>query len=105
MPELFGDDVVPDWLDAELWTDFVENRKQMKKAMTDVAKKRMLRKLERWNSTGIDINECLERSIINRWKDIYEPDRKPSGSADRLVQDLFARGVRLSLPDEKGRPH
>lgn len=106
MSDLFDDDVMPDWLDGELWTDFIANRKQIKAEMTAIAQKRMLRKLERWSAAGINVNECLERSIINRWKDIYEPDRRPSGSASDLVEDLFARGVRLDLPDQgRKRPH
>lgn len=106
MNDLFDDDVVPEWLDGELWADFIENRKQIKKAMTDIAQKRMLRKMERWHTAGINVNECLERSIINRWKDIYEPERRPARSAADLITGLFDRGVRLDLPEEKPkRPH
>ena len=97
MTQLFDD--MPDWLDGELWKDFVENRKGIKAAMTEVAQKRMLMKLERWHDRGIDVNECLERSLINGWKDIYEPDDKKRAGTSRTEQ-LFDRGFRLDL----GRP-
>ena len=97
MTGLFGDELVPEWLDAELWTDFIGSRKQSKKPMTEIAKKRMLMKLERWNAKGININECLERSIINGWQDIYEPESKPN-SANSYIQSIFAGGYRLDVP-------
>jgi len=103
MPELFDD--LPEWLDESLWADFMDHRKQMKKPLTSVATRRMLMKLSRWQASGIDVNECLERSIINRWQDIYEPERKREASASNLVQDLFAKGVRLQLSEKTNRPH
>jgi len=100
MAELFDD--MPEWLDVELWKDFVTNRKGIKKPMTDVAKKRMLMKMGRFHDHGIDVNECLERSLINGWKDIYEPDRKRSKS--NAIEDLFDRGFRLELDDGPAEP-
>ena len=98
--ELFDD--LPAWLDADLWRDFIANRKGIKKPMTEVGQKRMLMKLLRWHERGIDVNECLERSLINGWKDIYEPDaRRPKSTR---VEDLFAGGFRLELDDKGPKP-
>lgn len=93
---------MPEWIDAGLWQDFITNRKGIKKPMTEVAQKRMLMKLERWHGRGLNINECLERSLINGWKDVYEPD--PRRSKPTHVEDLFANGFRLNLDDETERP-
>lgn len=98
--ELFDD--LPGWLDADLWRDFIANRKGIKKPMTGVAQKRMLMKLQRWHEAGIDVNECLERSLINNWKDIYEPDARRTKST--RVQELFAKGFRLDLDDDAPKP-
>ena len=98
--ELFDD--MPNWLDGELWREFVTNRVRLKKPMTDIAQKRMLIKLKRFHEKAIDVNECLERSLINGWKDIYEPDRRRQreGSASEYVNELVDRGVRLDIPTQ-----
>lgn len=101
MIELFDD--MPEWLNAELWKDFITNRKGMKKPMTEVAQKRMLMKCERFHDRGIDVNECLERSLINSWKDIYEPD--PRRQKPDHIEDLFAKGYRLDLDEGPAKPH
>lgn len=101
VPDLFED--MPDWLDAELWREFITNRVRLKKPMTDLSQKRMLIKLQRWHGNGINVNECLERSLINGWKDIYEPEvrrQKP-----QHIEDHFARGFRLNLDEEYPKPH
>jgi len=105
MSDLFPDELTPGWLDGELWGDFIQHRKEIKKPLTETATKRMLRKLERWHAAGVNVNECLERSIINRWQDIYEPDKKPAASsASSYIEDLFAQGYRLDLSKAKKRP-
>ena len=96
---LFGD-LAPTWLDQELWTDFVEGRgEKAKTKMTERAKKRMLLKLSRFHDQGIDVNECLERSIIAGWKDIYEPKKPTNQSAEELISNRFAAGYRLDIQD------
>lgn len=90
---LFADtEALPSYIDPELWGDFITNRKAIKKPMSEVAKNRMLRKLGRWHTAGIDVNECLERSIINSWQDVYEPKQPEQPDP---VGELTSRGYRL----------
>lgn len=65
-------DDVPDWL-AEDWADFLESRRQIKKPMTEVAKRRMLAKLRRCEQThGREVvAQMLEDSMIKGWQDVY----------------------------------
>lgn len=65
-------------LDEELFQDFIEHRKYLKKPMSPVAEKRMKMKLERWLEEGYDVTAMVERSITNGWQDVYakEDDKK-----------------------------
>ena len=66
----------PTFLDADLWEDFKGHRQDIKKPMTERAEKRMLNKLARADAQGFDVNEALERSIINGWQDVFPDKRK-----------------------------
>jgi len=70
-------DNLPSYIDAELWTDFIEGRKEMQTKnripFTAVAQKRILAKLEKFHDQGIDANQCLEDSICNSWRSVFPP--------------------------------
>lgn len=54
----------------EVWADFLEHRKQMKKKMSDVAKSGMLKKLSKYSvQTAI---QMLDQSIENGWLGVFE---------------------------------
>lgn len=59
----------PDWLDHDLWRDFIQFRIEIGKPIYEIGEKRMFKKLER---LGIaDYEEILDRSIRNNWQDVY----------------------------------
>jgi len=62
----------PPWLNAELWFDFEENRKQLKAPMTEKAEKMNLNKLSKFRDAGQDVDRVLEQSIENGWKGLFE---------------------------------
>lgn len=64
---------IPDWIPLEDWNDFVAMRKQIKKPMTDRAKRIVLGKLEDMKNRGVDVSIALQNSIANNWQNIYEP--------------------------------
>jgi len=64
---------VPDFIKAQTWTDFELMRKQIKKPMTDRARKIIVGKLEKMKTCGHDVESILEKSITNCWQDVYEP--------------------------------
>lgn len=67
---------LPAFVPADAWDGFVEMRKKIKKPMTDRAVQLMFAKLGRFADAGHDIRDCLERSTLNNWQDVFEP--KPS---------------------------
>lgn len=66
-------EVLPDWLPADRWADFVEHRKSIRAPMTDKARDRMLRHLAALHTKGIDVLTQMDTAIRSGWKDVYEP--------------------------------
>lgn len=64
---------LPDFVPADAWSGFVEMRKKIKKPMTDRAVELMFAKLGRFAAAGHDVRDCLERSTLNNWQDVFEP--------------------------------
>lgn len=62
---------LPDWLPAELWAQFQEHRRQLKKPMTDVAKTRAVAKLATLKAEGHEPTDVLDQSIVNGWKGLF----------------------------------
>lgn len=60
---------IPSFINPEIWKDFETMRKQIRKPMSERAKKLIVSKLQ---SLGEDkANEILEQSIVNCWQDVY----------------------------------
>ncbi len=59
---------LPDWLDKEKWSDWLEYRKQTKKKMSPITITRQLKLLE---DNKTDHKEILERSITNGWTGLF----------------------------------
>ena len=78
---MFDSDNLPPKLEEQDWLDFVQHRKEIKKPMTDTAKRRMLKKLYEMGQAGEPIAQCMERSMVNGWADVYcmPPDLRQSG--------------------------
>lgn len=79
---------IPQWLPAELWTEFVVMRKSIKKPLTDNAAKRMINKLTKLHANGFDAIAQLTSSIDNCYSDVYEP------------KNFTAQGVRAKATAE-----
>ena len=77
---------LPGWMPGQTWADFVEHRKKLKSAMTDIAQKRAVKKLAAMREEGQDIEAVIEQSIINGWKGLF-PVKQDKGG------DRFSRSV------------
>lgn len=64
---------LPEGVDKEAFDNFIKHRKQIKSAMTSMAINRLKNKCQQFIQKGFDPNKALERSVLNGWKDIYEP--------------------------------
>lgn len=63
--------VLPDWLPNEVWEEFKQHRKQLKKPMSDLAQKKSIKQLEKMRSEGQDVVEVIEASIANGWQGLF----------------------------------
>lgn len=92
--------LVPEWMPADLWADFIAARLEAKKPLTATAAKRMLAKIERLKAEGHCPSRLLENSILNRWTDVYpKPETmtgKPAAQSSALKPDN--RGLVAGLP-------
>jgi hypothetical protein len=64
---------LPDWLDADLWREFLAHRKTLKKPMTDYAQSLAFKLLQRMKDAGHDPRDSIEQSIFNGWQGLFEP--------------------------------
>lgn len=63
---------LPDYVDKEMWSAFVETRKAMKVPFTDAAQKLVIRQLMRLHASGWDCNASLEKSAIYGYRGVFE---------------------------------
>lgn len=66
-------EVLPDWLPADRWQDFIEHRKSIRKPMTGTARTRMLTHLAGLKAKGHDVLTLMDTAIRSGWQDVYEP--------------------------------
>ena len=66
---------LPPWLFPELWKDFVEHRKLLKKPITPLAETRILKTLEQVAAdfSEAEARQCLDTSIMNGWVGVFAP--------------------------------
>ena len=63
---------LPEFIDSDLWNDFMEIRKKKKAINSDRAIKSLIKKLEEAESRGEgQANIEIERSVENSWKSIF----------------------------------
>lgn len=74
---------IPQWLDAELWFEFLRHRKTLKKPMTDYAQQLAFKLLERFRAAGHDPRAVIEQSIFNGWQGLFEPRVIEIGAASK----------------------
>lgn len=61
-------------VDKQDWIDFVEMRNSIKKPLSELATKKILKKLE---SFGVHAKQAIENSIVSSWSDVYMPKQNP----------------------------
>jgi hypothetical protein len=77
MNSLFGE-LLPEWIDAELWAAFIEIRKAKGKhaPLTETGKKLLIIKLGRLRSQGSPPNEVIAESVMNGWSGFHPIDKR-----------------------------
>jgi phage replication O-like protein O len=67
---------LPDFVNRELFDNYLEVRLAKKYLLSDVAIKLILSKLESFHTAGHDVGQALENAILGEWKTIYEPNQR-----------------------------
>lgn len=62
----------------EIWNDWVQYRKEIKKPLTPTAVKRQFKKLLEFKSKGYDLVKIVDTSISRHWQDFFEPKENNS---------------------------
>lgn len=73
---------LPFFIDSQIFKDFINHRKEIKKPMTQNAVNATIKKLCDFHAKGYDCNEILNNSIANGWQGIFEPQQTRQGVAN-----------------------
>lgn len=66
--------ILPDFIKADLWSEFLAMRKKLKAPNTEMALNRILKKLKAFEQQNIGNGTlAIENSIENGWKGVFEP--------------------------------
>ena len=100
----------PDWLIVDLWHEYVEHRKEIKKPLSERSERMALRKLKRLIDAGGDQEDILETAVMNGWQGLFMPDNKqnkvistPTGTTGKIGRATQAIKDYLNEPDAKQR--
>ena len=80
---------IPEWLDSELLTNYVDMRKANKKPMTDNAIYLLIKKITRERDKGYDANQMLEDAIIGGYQTVYPKDKSKQVSDIVVSQSSY----------------
>lgn len=66
----------------QTWEDFIQHRSGIRKPLTEVSVKHIIKKLETMSQEGNDPEEVLKRSIVNGWQGIFPLQRDSNKKSD-----------------------
>ena len=66
--------IVPDYIDQDIWNQYLKMRKEKGNSMIESVYISQLKKFELWHKNKVDSNEVLRRSIENGWVGLF-PER------------------------------
>lgn len=98
---------LPDWLPKDLWDDFVEHRRLLRKPLTPLAATRVLKILQDVADqfSEAEARQCLDTSIANGWVGVFPPKQAATpqryqsvDERNQSVLDDFLKG------DANGKP-
>jgi len=86
------DILLPEWIDKEHWSAFLEVRKLRKAPNTEFALKLIVNKLDRLKTGGENPKEILEKSIIGGWAGVFGEDERFSKKRQPPAQNIGEDG-------------
>jgi hypothetical protein len=86
--------VIPGFINSNLWNDFVEMRKKIKKPLSDSAIKIAIKKLTSFEGRlPGSANQALENSIESNWSGVFEPKAQFNNKQIFNKADARARAI------------
>lgn len=79
---------LPEWLDPELWEEWVQHRKEKKKPLTPSGILKTIAQLAEYREQGISLKAAIDHSIANGYQGIFPPANKASGVSLKQFKSL-----------------
>ena len=94
--------ILPDYLNLDIWKEYLDMRKKLKAPNTETALNRILKKLEGFEKQKIGNGTlAIENSIENGWKGVFEPKQQniiknnSDDSFDRVLKEIQSDQLKL----------
>lgn len=92
---------LPSYVDVELWSLFIDGRKEGKHPLTQAGQKIAVRTLMRLHNDGYDVNASLEESILKGYRGLFPVSKLPVEATEKpkayqVSDEHMARAVRPS---------
>jgi len=82
---------LPDWLPKDLWEEYLNMRRQIKKPLTSFGQRLAIKNLNKLREQGYDVGEIIETSISRCWLGFFPPQNNLfhnySGYKNRKEED------------------
>jgi len=91
--------ILPDWLPRELWDEFKQHRKEIKKQMTNLSEKKAIQKLIVLHEQCKDINEIINQSIMNGWTGLFEVNKKTTNYINKNIKQTDNNNLRCTVKE------
>jgi hypothetical protein len=89
---------VPDWIDADAWSDWEEQRKQIKKPLTDQARKLAINVLREGVEAGLSVRQIIDHNINGGWQGMFLPKGNAKAATSPMAGMSFKQ-AREKLDD------
>jgi hypothetical protein len=95
---------LPDWIDRESWTSWVQDRKARKKTITELAARLQLKQLAGYQADGYSPESVIAHSIAGGFQGLYPPRKRlpQNGSPSKhtgFAHVDYTEGVTNGIPD------
>jgi len=97
-PDLISE--IPEYIDSDLWADFIQHRKEIRHKLTPTAKKYLLVKLAKIHENGTDVNSCITQAIENGWQGVFEVQEKKG--MPKTESEILALGAGNGIKPKAG---
>jgi phage replication O-like protein O len=74
---------LPSFLPKQLWLEFIQHRKDIKKPMSELACTKLISQLTKDHSKGLDVIDAMNESIVSGWSGVFPKSGKGNRAAPK----------------------